>query len=267
MVRGDRVVAGDVEGVGRVAWPGTVGEALEVQAALAERAVLDVEGPAVGDVGRVAGVDVSYDKGGERLVAAAVVLDAGTLEPLETVLVEGVSRFPYVPGLLAFRELPSVMEALERVKATPDLIVCDGYGIAHPRRAGLAVHLGVLTGLPCFGVAKAPFVFEHEPPGPRRGDSAPLTADGGEVVGRALRTQEGVKPVFVSVGGGIGLDRACVHALRLAPRYRLPETTRWADRLSRARLREVTAGAQPADGPGGGWSGDAGAGGAWSGGG
>jgi deoxyribonuclease V len=219
-------------------WPSSVDEALVVQEEVARRAELGVAGPAPGEVRRVAGVDVSYDKGSERLVAAAVVLDAETLQPLETVLVEGLSRFPYVPGLLAFRELPSVVEALERLKTAPELVVCDGYGIAHPRRAGLAVHLGVLTGLPCFGVAKTPFVFEHEAPGPRRGDGAPLL-DGGEVVGRALRTQEGVKPVFVSVGNGIGLDHACAHTLRLAPRYRLPETTRWADRLSRSRLREI----------------------------
>lgn len=217
---------------------GSVGEALAVQEDVARRAELGVAGPAPGEVRRVAGVDVSYDKGSDRLVAAAVVLDAQTLEPLETVLVDGVSRFPYVPGLLAFRELPSVVEALERLKATPEMVVCDGYGIAHPRRAGLAVHLGVLTGLPCFGVAKTPFLFAGEPPGPRRGDGTPLT-DGDEVVGRALRTQEGVKPVYVSVGNGIGLDQACAHTLHLARRYRLPETTRWADRLSRVRLREL----------------------------
>jgi deoxyribonuclease V len=230
--------------VGERRWASSVEEALVVQEEVAARAELGVSGPGPGEVRRVAGVDVSYDKGSERLVAAAVVLDAGTLEPLETVLVDGVSRFPYVPGLLAFRELPSVMEALEKLTVAPEMVVCDGYGIAHPRRAGLAVHLGVLTGLPCFGVAKTPFAFDYQPPGPRRGDGAPLT-DGGGVVGRALRTQEGVKPVFVSVGSGIGLDHACAHTLRLARRYRLPETTRWADRLSRSRLRDLADGAQP----------------------
>jgi deoxyribonuclease V len=187
-------------------------------------------------------VDVSYAKDDDTLVAAAVVLDAETLKPVETALVEGRVTFPYVPGLLAFRELPPVMAALEKLTHRPQLLVCDGYGLAHPRRAGLAVHLGVLTGLPCFGVAKTPFVFGHQGVGRPRGASAPLTTEDGEVVGRALRTHSGVKPVFVSVGHAIGLDRACAHTLRLAPRYRLPETTRWADRTSRARLRALTGG-------------------------
>lgn len=168
-----------------------------------------------------------------------MVLDAGTLEPVEVAVVEGTVTFPYVPGLLAFRELPSVVAALEKLTRTPDLLVCDGYGIAHPRRAGLAVHLGVLTGLPCFGVAKTPFVFRHPDVGEARGASAPLTSENGEVVGRAVRTQPGVKPVFVSVGHAIGLDHACAHTLRLAPRYRLPETTRTADHISRERLRAI----------------------------
>lgn len=220
-------------------WPQTVEEALAAQREVRLRAELGVPGPGVGDVRRVAGVDVSYAKDSDVLVAAAVVLDAATLEPLDTALVEGRSRFPYVPGLLAFRELPSVLEALERLSVAPQMVVCDGYGLAHPRRAGLAVHLGVLTGLPCFGVAKTPFAFDHRPPGPRRGDGSPLT-DGGDVVGRALRTQDGVRPVYVSVGNAIGLDHACAHTLALTARgTRLPETTRWADRLSRARLRET----------------------------
>jgi deoxyribonuclease V len=212
-------------------------EARLIQESLRNLAILDTAGPSRDDVRRIAGVDVSYGKDSDELVAAAVVLDAETLEPIEIAVVEGVSTFPYVPGLLAFRELPSVIAALEKLHCTPDLVVCDGYGIAHPRRAGLAVHLGVVTGLPCFGVAKTPFTFTCEPPGPRRGDSTPLTDDH-EVVGRALRTQDGIKPVFVSVGNAIGIGNACAHTLHLSPRYRLPETTRWADRVSRERLRE-----------------------------
>ncbi|MFC4033445.1 endonuclease V [Streptomyces polygonati] len=218
-------------------WPSSVAEALVVQEALRGVAVLDAAGPGPGEVRWVAGVDVSYGKDSDELVAAAVVLEMGTLEPVDVAVVEGVSTFPYTPGLLAFRELPSVLAALEKLTRVPDLVVCDGYGIAHPRRAGLAVHLGVLTGLPCFGVAKSPFTFGFESPGPRRGDSAPLVDDG-EIVGRALRTQDRVKPVFVSVGSAIGIENACAHTLHLARRYRLPETTRWADRISRSRLRE-----------------------------
>ncbi|NUP37887.1 MAG: endonuclease V [Streptomyces sp.] len=228
----------DTHSSGRPAtWARSVDEALTEQDRVRALADLTSPGPGPGGIRLIAGVDVSYATEGDALVAAAVVLDAASLEPVEVAVVEGRVTFPYVPGLLAFRELPPVMEALERLRHTPQLLVCDGYGIAHPRRAGLAVHLGVLTGLPCFGVAKTPFVFGHGDVGQERGDGAPLTSEDGEVVGRALRTQRGVKPVFVSVGHAIGLDHACAHTLRLAPRYRLPETTRWADRVSRERLR------------------------------
>ncbi|SHL96728.1 endonuclease V [Actinacidiphila paucisporea] len=224
----------------RAAWPRSVDEALAEQERMRGLADLTSPGPAPGNVRLVAGVDVSYARQGDALVAAAVVLDATTLETVEVALVEGTVTFPYVPGLLAFRELPPVMAALEKLTCGPDLLVCDGYGVAHPRRAGLAVQLGVLTGLPCFGVAKTPFVFGHQEVGEERGYGAALTSDDDEVVGRVLRTQPGVKPVFVSVGHAISLDHACAHTLRLAPRYRLPETTRRADHLSRERLRAIT---------------------------
>ncbi|WP_442812067.1 endonuclease V [Streptomyces sp. NBC_01803] len=231
----------------RSVWPRTVNvpateeEAFVVQEEVRAAADPVGVGPGVGEVGTVVGVDVTYEEGTDRHVAAAVVLDAGSLEVVEEVTVAGRGAFPYVPGLLAFREVPSVLAALEKLRTAPDLIVCDGYGIAHPRRAGLAVHLGVVTGVPCFGVAKSPFAFEYQEPGPERGAMAPLTDDDGDVVGRAVRTRAGVKPVFVSVGSGIGLDNACAHTLRLTPRYRLPETTRRADHLSRQVLREAGA--------------------------
>ncbi|MFI6521140.1 endonuclease V [Spirillospora sp. NPDC050679] len=218
-------------------WPATMAEAEAIQDRL--RPLLDLAGPGPREPRTVAGLDVSYagDGGGTgaRLAAAAVVLDAATLEVVEESVVAGTAAFPYVPGLFAFRELPALVEALRGLSVTPDLLVCDGYGVAHPRRFGLACHLGVLTGLPTLGVGKTAFVGEHEAPGGRRGDSSPLV-DGGEVVGRALRTRAGVKPVFVSVGHRIDLDTACRHVLALAPEYRLPETTRRADRLSRDAL-------------------------------
>ncbi|PJE94233.1 endonuclease V [Streptomyces carminius] len=226
-------------------WPATEAEAVAEQERIRAAADLTSAGPAPGAVRRIAGVDVSYASSGTAdglLVAAAVVLDADTLDVVEEAVHADRARFPYVPGLLAFRELPPVLAALEGLRTTPDLVVCDGYGVAHPRRAGLAVHLGVLTGLPCFGVAKTPFAFTHTEPGPRRGDTAPLLdprRDPPEVVGRALRTRPGVRAVFVSAGHGIGLDNACAHTLRLAPRHRLPETTRRADGLSRRVLREL----------------------------
>ncbi len=218
-------------------WPAPAAEAEAIQDRLRPLLELDVPGPAAPRT--VAGLDVSYagDGGGTgtRLAAAAVVLDAATLEVLEESVAVGTAAFPYVPGLFAFRELPTLLEALRGLTTTPDLLVCDGFGIAHPRRFGLACHLGVLTGLPSIGVGKTAFVGSYEQPGARRGDASPLV-DGGEVVGRVLRTRDGVKPVFVSVGHRVDLDTACRHVLALTPEYRLPETTRRADRLSRDAL-------------------------------
>jgi deoxyribonuclease V len=148
--------------------------------------------------------------------------------------VPGVTDFPYVPGLFAFRELPALLTALERLTVSPDLLICDGQGVAHPRRFGLASHLGVVTGLPSIGVAKTP-MGHYDPPGPERGDWTALR-DGNDVVGRALRTQREVKPLFVSIGHRTDLDTACAQVLRLAPKYRQPETTRRADRLCRDAL-------------------------------
>ncbi|NUS05657.1 MAG: endonuclease V [Nonomuraea sp.] len=220
------------------AWPDSEAAALAVQDELRGKVVLDEPGPAPGS-GLVTGVDVAYDDERDLVVAAAVVLDAATLEVVEEATAVGRVAFPYVPGLLAFREIPTVLAALERLNSGPGMVICDGYGLAHPRRFGLASHLGVLTGLPVMGVAKNPFTFTYEQPGPRRGDSSPLLADDGAEVGRALRTQDGTKPVFVSVGHRVSLDGACAHTLELARRYRLPESTRHADSLCRRALKEA----------------------------
>ncbi|RBM07398.1 endonuclease V [Streptomyces sp. PT12] len=219
--------------------PGSEAEAVAVQLALRERVVLDGSGPAPGAPGTVVGVDVAYDDARGLVAAAAVALDAVTLEVTERATAVGPVAFPYVPGLLAFRELPAVLTALDRLSHPPDLLVCDGHGVAHPRRFGLASHLGVLTGLPTFGVAKNRFRFRHEPPPLRRGAHTPLL-DGDEEVGRALVTRDGVKPVFVSAGHRTTLDDACAHTLHLSRGPRLPETTRQADRLCRQALREAT---------------------------
>ncbi|WP_330336697.1 endonuclease V [Streptomyces sp. NBC_00557] len=218
-------------------WPATEEEARAVQDELRGRVVLDEAGPEPG-TGRVTGVDVAYDDEHDLVAAAAVVLDAVTLDVVAEATAVGRVSFPYVPGLLAFREIPTVLAAMERLPCPPGLVVCDGYGLAHPRRFGLASHLGVLTGLPVIGVAKNPFTFTYEEPGARRGGAAPLLA-GDEEVGRALRTRDGVKPVFVSVGHRVSLDNAVAHTLALTPRYRLPETTRRADALCRRALREA----------------------------
>ncbi|MFJ9694203.1 endonuclease V [Kitasatospora sp. NPDC101183] len=222
-------------------WPATEAQALAEQERLRPlvRALDDGDPP-----GRlIAGVDVAYDDEHDLVAAAAVLLDRDTLDVVEEATAVGRIAFPYVPGLLAFRELPAVLDALAALAAlghTPDTVVCDGYGLAHPRRLGLASHLGVLTGLRTLGVAKTPFTFDHGDPGPERGASSPLTDPAtGEEVGRAVRTRPGVKPVYVSVGHRIGLDTAVRTTLDLAARYRLPETTRRADSLCRRALADA----------------------------
>lgn len=223
------------------AWPAGEAEALALQERL--RPLARHQGPGPQEPRLVAGLDVAYagdGKGtGDRIAAAVVVLDARTLRPVERATAVATATFPYVPGLFAFRELPVLVEALRRLTVVPDLLLCDGHGLAHPRRFGLACHLGVITGLPTAGVAKTPFTGRYDPAslGGARGASADLVDEAtGETVGRALRTRDGVKPVYVSTGHRIDLDTACRHVLALAPEYRLPQTTRHADRLSRDAL-------------------------------
>lgn len=214
-------------------WPRTTEEALAVQDEL--RALVDTVGPGPAAPATVAGLDVAYHSDGERLAAAVVVLDAASHAVVDSAVVLGRPAFGYVPGLFAFRELPALLAALERLTVRPDVLVCDGHGLAHPRRFGLACHLGVLTGLPAFGVGKTPLVGTWDAPADRRGEWAPLVDDG-EILGRVLRTRAGVKPVFVSVGHRIDLDTATSLTVALTPRYRLPETTRAADHACRAAL-------------------------------
>jgi deoxyribonuclease V len=220
-------------------WPSEADEARAIQERL--RPLADLTSPGPRSVRTVAGLDVAYAD--DRLAAAAVVLDAESLEVVEESTVLDRPGFPYVPGLFAFRELPALVAALRGLSVTPDLLVCDGHGVMHPKRFGLACHLGVLTGLPSIGVGKTRLVGSYEEPGDTRGEWSAVS-DAGQVVGRALRTQTGVRPVFVSVGHRADLDTACEMTLRLAPSYRLPETTRRADRLSRGALT-----APPSPGP------------------
>lgn len=188
----------------------------------------------------VAGVDVAYAPHGDQLVAAAVLLDAVTLGVRHSAVVRRGAAFPYVPGLFSFRELPPLLAALAELPVAPDLVICDGQGRAHPRRFGLACHLGVATGLPTIGCAKTRFVGQYHAPDTARGSATDLVADE-EVVGRALRTQAGINPVFVSVGHRVSLATACAWVLRCAPTYRLPETTRAADHLVNQELQRLLA--------------------------
>jgi deoxyribonuclease V len=181
------------------------------------------------------GLDVAYATGSDTVVAAAVTVDLATGAEVDAATAAGETAFPYLTGLFAFRELPPLLAALGRLARPPELLVADGHGIAHPRRFGLASHLGVVTGLPAIGVAKTP-LGRFDPPAPGRGATSPLVLDG-EQVGVALRTRDGVQPVFVSVGHRIDLATACRYVLALANCFRLPETTRLADRRSREVLR------------------------------
>lgn len=220
------------------AWPRDEAEAVALQNEL--RPLADHAGPGPQRPRLIAGLDVAYGGSGgadDELAAAVVVVDAQTLAPVERATAVGRATFPYVPGLFAFRELPVLIEALRRLRTAPDLLLCDGQGLAHPRRFGLACHLGVITGIATAGVAKTPFTgtYGDGSPGRERGSYADLMS-GTERLGRALRTQDGVKPVYVSTGHRIDLDTACRHVLAMAAAYRLPETTRLADRLSRDAL-------------------------------
>jgi deoxyribonuclease V len=210
-------------------WDLTPTEAVALQRELAPRVVLQDELPA--ELRRVAGVDVGFEDAGRITRAAVAVLDADTLACVERAVVRLPTTFPYVPGLLSFREVPGVLAALESLGTLPQLILCDGQGYAHPRRFGIACHLGVITGLPTIGVAKSRLVGSHEEPGMQRGDRAPLM-DRGEVIGAVLRSRAGVAPLFVSSGHQVSLETALQWVLRLAPRFRLPETTRAAHRLA-----------------------------------
>ncbi|WP_285476566.1 deoxyribonuclease V [Amycolatopsis sp. NBRC 101858] len=213
-------------------WPTTVEDALAVQERLRDQVDRTDDLPELPPT--VTGLDVAYDDTGV-IAAAVVTLETAGLTVVEERTHRARAVFPYEPGLFAFRELPPLLAALEQLDHEPDVLVCDGHGLAHPRRFGLACHLGVLTGLPAFGVGKTRFVGTHTSPAAARGSSEPLV-DAGEEVGAVLRTQDGVKPVYVSAGHRIDLAHACRLTLALSPRYRLPETTRRADRLSRVAL-------------------------------
>jgi len=139
--------------------------------------------------------------------------------------------FPYIPGLLSFREIPAVLDALQQLRRLPDLLLCDGQGLAHPRRFGIACHLGVLTDLPAIGVAKSRLVGTHGPLADDKG-SRQVLYDKGEIIGSVLRTRRGVRPLYISVGHRISLETAVDYVLRCTTRYRLPETTRAAHKLA-----------------------------------
>lgn len=210
-------------------WDVTPAEARSIQNRLAAQVSLHPEFGTPPD--RVAGIDVGFEKQGTVTRAAVAVLSFPALEPIEESIARRPTDFPYVPGLLSFREIPSVLDALNGLAIRPELLLCDGQGYAHPRRFGIACHLGVITGLPSIGVAKTRLIGEHQPVGTRKGDWQPLLHKG-ETIGAVVRTRNNVSPLFISVGHGLALDDAIKYSLACTTRYRLPETTRRAHRLA-----------------------------------
>jgi len=208
-------------------WPTNYKDAVALQDKLRDRLV--TRGAPKG-VRLVAGVDVSYDKGSELYHAGVVVLSYPGLEFVEEAWASGESFFPYIPGLLSFREGPISLAAFKKLRNRPDLVIFDGQGFAHPRGFGLACHICLLLDIPSIRCAKSVLVGEYREPGKRRGSSSALVYKG-ETVGRALRTRDGVKPVYVSVGHRMTLEPACAFVLGCARGYRLPEPTRLAHLL------------------------------------
>lgn len=209
-------------------WPTRIDQARAIQEKLREK-VDRRDG--FGAIKRIAGVDIGIDRATNRAHAAVAVLDYPGCRLLEQATAHQPIRFPYVPGYLSFREVPPIMAALEKLASPPDLIICDGQGIAHPRRFGLACHLGVLTGIPAVGAAKSRLTGRFSEPGLEKGDWSALE-DQGETIGAVLRTRANVQPVFVSIGHKVSLGSAIRVVLACCGKYRLPETTRAAHRLA-----------------------------------
>ena len=209
-------------------WDLTPKEAVALQRQLAARVERDDH---ITTVRRIAGVDAGFPSGGKITRVALVVMSFPGLERLEEVIVEQPTRFSYIPGLLSFREVPVMLDGLARLKLTPDVILCDGHGIAHPRRFGSASHLGLASGIPTVGVGKPCLVGDYEEPPAERGEWTPL-AHKDERIGAVVRTRSKVKPVFVSTGHSVGLASAIDLVFDCAPRFRVPEPIRAADKLA-----------------------------------
>jgi deoxyribonuclease V len=187
----------------------------------------------------VAAADVSSNRFSKRFFAAVVVMSLPGFGIVETQTAEGETSFPYVPGLLSFREIPILEKAFEKVESAPDVVIVDGQGMAHPRRFGLACHVGLLLGLPTIGSAKSLLVGECGDPALKRGAHADIVHNG-ETIGSALRTREGVKPVYVSIGHLIGLPAARRVVLACAGRARVPEPVRAAHDAANELRRQKT---------------------------
>jgi deoxyribonuclease V len=215
-------------------WNLTPAEAVQLQKQLAFEVLKEDSFNA--PVKTVAGIDLGYDAKNNTSRAVVVVLKFPELELVESAEAVLPIQFPYIPGLLSFRETPVAIKALEKLTVAPDLILCDGQGLAHPRRFGIACHIGLITDVPTLGAAKSLLVGKFENLGETRGSVAPLIHKS-EFVGAAVRTKDKVQPVYISVGHRISLDTAVKYVLQCAPKYRLPETTRLADKMASYRKK------------------------------
>lgn len=213
-------------------WNLSPGEAVELQKQFAYEVIREdrFDRP----IETVAGIDLGYDQKTNTSRAAAVVLSFSDLEVIETSTASVPTPLPYIPGLLSFRETPVAIKTLETLNATPDVIFVDGQGIAHPRRFGIACHIGLITGVPSVGVGKSILAGKFDDLGEEKGSTAPLIHRN-EIVGMAVRTKDRVQPVFVSVGHKVGLETAVDLVLRAGAGYRIPEPTRQADKLASFR--------------------------------
>lgn len=211
-------------------WPETAAAATRIQNELRHQVRLmdDFDPPET-----IAGIDVGFDTLRQEAKASVVLLDADTLAVRAQVTAYQPVSFPYVPGYLSFREIPVLLQALSALPESPGLLMVDGQGIAHPRRFGIAAHLGIITGLPALGVAKSVLCGTYHEPGPEKGDTS-LLLHKGEKIGTVLRSKDGVKPLFISPGHRITHDRAVAWVLKCLTKYRLPEPTRLADKYSKS---------------------------------
>ena len=219
------------------AWDVTPKEAIARQKELAQRIRLQ---PLPEDFEVLGAADLAYAKSSEQLVAVIVTFTWPTLQLLETVHVVEPVRFPYIPGLLSFREIPTLLSAHQLLKRSPDVFLCDGQGLAHPRKLGLASHLGLCLEIPTVGCAKSRLCGEHEPLTTKRGHHTPLYLNG-EKVGEVLCTRDHVKPIYVSPGHLADFDSSRNLILRCLGRYRLPEPLRHAHNLATRLRQEVVA--------------------------
>lgn len=222
-------------------WAVTPKQAVQIQRKLADRVI---RRGVVRPLRTVAGCDAAFSPQDDLCIAGVVVWDVRAGRVVEQHVIRRKLGFPYVPGLLSFREIPALMQAVAKLQSEPDVFLFDGQGFAHPRRFGLACHAGVLLDRPAVGCAKSVLVGEFEMPDPKRGSLTPLIHKG-ERVGTALRTRDGVRPVYISIGHRVSLRTAGRIVLRCACGYRLPEPTRLADRLVAAAKSQVVTGLKP----------------------